>query len=112
MANINSSSENPKVDLQYRRKKNAEDMKKQVVSFVLMIFLTLIAFAAVGFEELSFGHFVVPFIVVLAAIQVVFQLYYFMHMSHKGHEQPTLFLFSGVLVALLTVAAMMTLVWW
>ena len=31
--------------LNYRRKKNAEEMKHQVISFALMIFLTLIAFA-------------------------------------------------------------------
>jgi cytochrome c oxidase subunit IV len=108
MANQTNTG-NPRVDYEFRRKKNAEDMKFQVISFVLMIFLTIIAFFAVGGD---FSHwFVVPFILLLAAVQVIFQLYYFMHMSHKGHEKPALFLYSGLLVALLTVLAFVTIVW-
>jgi cytochrome c oxidase subunit 4 len=53
----------------------------------------------------------VPFILLLATVQVAFQLYYFMHMSHKGHEFPALFLYSGVFVAFLTVLAFVTIVW-
>jgi cytochrome c oxidase subunit IV len=102
---------NPRVDIEYRRKKNAEDMRYQVITFSLMIFLTLIAFAAVGFGDLS-KWFTVPFILLLAVVQVIFQLYYFMHMSHKGHEAPQLFLYSGALVGFVTVLAFVTIVWW
>ncbi|MBB5323814.1 cytochrome c oxidase subunit 4 [Anoxybacillus tepidamans] len=110
MANQTNTG-NPNVDLAYRRKKNAEEMKHQVISFILMIALTLVAFFAVGYDE--FSHwFSVPFILLLAVVQVAFQLYYFMHMSHKGHELPALFLYGGVLVAFLTVWAFMTVVWW
>ncbi|GMB08588.1 cytochrome c oxidase subunit 4 [Thermolongibacillus altinsuensis] len=109
MAN-HTNSGNPNVDLAYRRKKNAEEMKFQVISFILMIFLTIVAFFAVGYE--GFSHwFSVPFILLLATVQVAFQLYYFMHMSHKGHEFPALFLYSGVFVAFLTVLAFVTIVW-
>ncbi|WP_108669823.1 cytochrome c oxidase subunit IVB [Peribacillus acanthi] len=111
MANNHVNSTNPKIDLEYRRKKNAEDMRYQVITFALMIFLTLIAFVAVGYD--GFSHwFIVPFIVLLAVIQVIFQLYYFMHMSHKGHEAPTLFLYSGLGIGLITVLAFVTIVWW
>jgi cytochrome c oxidase subunit IV len=110
MAANHSNSANPKVDLAYRRKKNAEDMKMQVIAFALMIFLTLVAFFAVWNEDFS-GWFTVPFIVLLAVVQLLFQLYYFMHMSHKGHEVPALFLYSGVLVGLLTVLTFVTIVW-
>ncbi|MFC3884239.1 cytochrome c oxidase subunit IVB [Bacillus songklensis] len=110
MAANHSNSANPKVDLEYRRKKNAEDMKMQVIAFALMIFLTLVAFFAVWNEDFS-GWFTVPFIVLLAVVQLLFQLYYFMHMSHKGHEVPSLFLYSGVLVGLLTVLTFVTIVW-
>jgi cytochrome c oxidase subunit IV len=34
-----------------------------------------------------------------------------MHMSHKGHEAPALFLYSGALVAFITVLAFVTIVW-
>lgn len=98
------------VDIAYRRKKNAEEMRHQVVSFALMIFFTIIAFVAVG-SGFS-GWFTVPFILVLAAVQVAFQLFYFMHMSHKGHEAPTLFMFSGIFFALVMVIAFMTIIWW
>ncbi|WP_404331370.1 cytochrome c oxidase subunit IVB [Mesobacillus maritimus] len=111
MANQQTTSGNPRVDLDYRRKKSAEEMRYQVITFSLMIFLTLIAFAAVGFGDLS-SWFIVPFILLLACVQVIFQLYYFMHMSHKGHEAPQLFLYSGVLVGFVTVLAFMTIIWW
>ncbi|WP_071459321.1 cytochrome c oxidase subunit IVB [Bacillus massilinigeriensis] len=111
MANQQPTSGNPRVDIAYRKKKNAEEMRHQVITFALMIFLTLVAFAAVGYADFS-GWFVVPFILLLAIVQVIFQLYYFMHMSHKGHENPQLFLFTGVLVGAVTILAFMTVIWW
>ncbi|MDF1506720.1 cytochrome c oxidase subunit IVB [Robertmurraya sp. DFI.2.37] len=110
MENNQTNTGNATVDIAYRRKKNAEEMRHQVITFTLMIFLTIIAFVAVG-AGMS-GWFTVPFILLLAAVQVVFQLYYFMHMSHKGHEAPALFLYSGLLVGLITVLAFVTIVWW
>ncbi|AOH54160.1 cytochrome c oxidase subunit IVB [Peribacillus muralis] len=110
MANEQSNSANPNVDLKYRRKKNAEEMKHQVVTFVLMIFFTVISFIAVAMED--FSHwFIKPVILLLAVIQVVFQLYYFMHMKNKGHGTIALFLFSGLAVGLITVLTFLTIVW-
>ncbi|WLR43653.1 cytochrome c oxidase subunit IVB [Bacillus carboniphilus] len=106
-----NSTGNPKVDLEYRRKKSAEEMKHQIITFGLMIFLTLVAFLAAGYEGIG-EWFIVPFLILLAVIQVIFQLYYFMHMSHKGHEAPAIFLYSGVVVALVTVLAFVTIIWW
>jgi len=111
MENPQTNSGNPRVDIEYRRKKSAEEMRYMVVSFSLMIFLTLIAFAAVAIKGFT-AWFTVPFILLLAAVQVVFQLYYFMHMSHKGHEAPSLFLYSGLLVGLITILTFTTIIWW
>ncbi|MEH7014669.1 cytochrome c oxidase subunit IVB [Neobacillus niacini] len=111
MANSQLNSGNPRVDIEYRRKKSAEEMRHHVVSFALMIFLTLIAFAAVAIKGFS-AWFIVPFILLLAVVQVIFQLYYFMHMSHKGHEAPSMFLYSGLLVGLVTILAFTTIIWW
>ncbi|MGA9226584.1 MAG: cytochrome c oxidase subunit IVB [Mesobacillus sp.] len=111
MANQQPSSGNPRVDIEYRRKKSAEEMRYQIVSFTLMIFLTIVAFVAVGYEGFS-GWFTVPFILLLAVVQVIFQLYYFMHMSHKGHESVSLFLYSGVLVGAITILTFTTIIWW
>ncbi len=102
---------NTNVDLAYRRRKSAEEMKQHVISFALMIFLTIIAFIAVGSGEFS-AYVVVPFILLLAVIQVILQLFYFMHMNHKGHEAPKMFLFSGILIAAVTVLCFMTIIWW
>jgi cytochrome c oxidase subunit 4 len=111
MTNQPLNSGNPRVDIEYRRKKSAEEMRYQIVSFSLMIFLTLIAFAAVAIKGFT-AWFTVPFIILLAVVQVIFQLYYFMHMSHKGHEAPSLFLYSGLLVGLITILAFSTIIWW
>ncbi|MGM9925245.1 MAG: cytochrome c oxidase subunit IVB [Bacillus sp. (in: firmicutes)] len=110
MENNHVNSAPPQVDVAYRRKKNAEDMKHQVISFSLMIFLTLVAFAAVGYDGFS-KWFIIPVIVLLAVVQVIFQLYYFMHMSHKGHGMPAFFLYSGLTVGAVTVLAFVTIVW-
>ncbi|MCM3768551.1 cytochrome c oxidase subunit IVB [Neobacillus niacini] len=111
MANQQLNSRNPRVDLEYRRRKSAEEMRYQVVSFSLMIFLTLVAFAAVAIKGFT-AWFTAPFIVLLAFVQVIFQLYYFMHMSHKGHEAPSLFLYFGLFFALVMALAFMTIIWW
>lgn len=110
MTNEQTNTGNPRVDYDYRRRKSAEEMKYQVVSFVLMILLTLIAFGAVA-ADLS-KWFTIPVILLMAVVQVIFQLYYFMHMSHKGHEAPQLFLFSGALVGFLTLLTFFTIIWW
>ncbi|EOO64217.1 cytochrome c oxidase, subunit IVB [Bacillus cereus VD196] len=102
---------NPKVDLVYRKRKSAEEMRHQVITFALMIFLTLVAFVAVAYPKTFSPIFSVPFILLLAVVQVIFQLYYFMHMSHKGHEAASFFLYFGLLIGLITILAFMTIVW-
>lgn len=110
MENNQMNTSNPKIDLDFRRKQNAEEMRHQVISFGLMILFTIIAFVAVGAGFSAW--FTVPFILVLAAVQVAFQLFYFMHMNHKGHEAPMLFMFSGVFFAIVMIIAYLTIIWW
>jgi len=109
MEKSQSNSTNPRINLEYRRKNNAEEMKHQVITFIMMIFFTIIAFVAV---KLDFSvWFIKPIILLLAVVQVIFQLYYFMHMKHRGHEMVALFLYSGLTVGLLTVLTFLTIVW-
>ncbi|WP_026570484.1 MULTISPECIES: cytochrome c oxidase subunit IVB [Sediminibacillus] len=103
-------AENTNIHENYKRKKNKEEMKQQVITFALMIVFTLIAFGMV-MADLS-KLFVIPVLLVLAAVQVGFQLYYFMHMSHKGHEMPALMIYSGAFVAFMTVLTLSVLIWW
>lgn len=97
-------------EYEYKRRKAADEMRGHLTTFAIMIFLTLISFTAVfaGFSPLL----VVPIILLLAAVQVVLQLYYFMHMSHKGHETAAFFLYSGVFVGFITVLTFVTIIWW
>ena len=101
---------NPKVDLVYRKRKSAEEMRHQVITFALMIF-NISCICSSGVSKTFSPIFSVPFILLLAVVQVIFQLYYFMHMSHKGHEATSFFLYSGLLIGLITILAFMTIVW-
>ncbi len=96
---------------EYRRRKNAKGMQAQVITFALMIFLTIISFIAVGSGSFS-AKFIIPFILLLAVVQVGFQLYYFMHASEKGHQFPMFFMYSAIFVAFITVLVYMTIIWW
>lgn len=103
--NSNSAS-----SFEFAKKKNKEELKHHFISFALMIIFTLVAFGMVIYDYNK--YFTIPVIILLACVQVGFQLYYFMHMSHKGHGMPALFLYSGVGVAFLTILTMVTIVWW
>jgi cytochrome c oxidase subunit 4 len=107
---MTTEEKNVRGDWEYRLKKNRDEMRMQVISFALMLFLTLVAFFAVSYDKYS-AWFIVPFILLLGVVQVVFQLYYFMHMSHRGHGTAAFFLYSGILVAFLTVLTFLTIVW-
>lgn len=93
------------------RQKNKEEMKKQVVSFALMIFLTLIAFGVVAFGDVP-KIYAIPILIIMAVIQVVFQFYFFMHLKDKDHEMPMVFMYGGAWAALLTLAALGLITWW
>ena len=97
-------------EYEYARRKRKEDMRTQVTTFAIMIFLTLIAFTSVA-AGMS-AYFVVPVILLLAAIQVVLQLYYFMHMSEKGHEITTFFLYTAALIGFTVILTFITIIWW
>ncbi|PFH89536.1 cytochrome c oxidase subunit IVB [Bacillus sp. AFS088145] len=108
--NTNSHQRN-QVEIKYHRRKHAEEMKQQLISFALMIILTLASFAAVLYRDKMDPYFTVPFILLLAVVQLVFQLYYFMHMKNKGHSTQAFFLYSGITVAVITLLTFLTLIW-
>ncbi|EIM07820.1 cytochrome caa3 oxidase (subunit IV) [Planococcus antarcticus DSM 14505] len=97
-------------EFEYAKKKRAEEMRGHLATFAIMIFLTLIAFTmvAAGFSV----YLIVPIILLLAGIQVVLQLYYFMHLSGKGHGMVAFFLFCGIFVAFITILTFVTIIWW
>ncbi len=98
------------------RRRGRKEMRAQVIMFSLMIFLTLISFTMViAFEQNVLGftkYMVIPILMLFAAVQVGLQLFYFMHMKEKGHGTPLMFMFTGALLAFLTVLTFVTIVWW
>ncbi|MBR7798038.1 cytochrome c oxidase subunit IVB [Virgibacillus sp. AGTR] len=95
----------------FQKQKNKEEMKKQLITFALMIGFTIIAFAIVATEAMD-KMFAIPLLLILAVVQVAFQFYYFMHMKDKGHEFPSMMIYGGIWAAILTVAALVAIVWW
>lgn len=98
---------------EYGRQQNAAHMRKQVVNFAIMIFFTFLAFAIVvaGFSK----YYVFPIILLLAGVQVVLQLYSFMHMDEKKSYQMNVisfFVWMGALIAFTFFLAFLTVVWW
>ncbi|QUR93735.1 cytochrome C oxidase subunit IV family protein [Macrococcoides canis] len=81
----------------YEKRSRTEQMRMQVTTFAIMIFLTFVAFAMVA-AGLS-KEFVIPAVLLLALIQVILQFYYFMHMKHKGHGTAQLFMLTGLFIA-------------
>ena len=98
---------------EYDRAQNAKKMRKQVTQFAIMILLTFVAFAAVIADFAS--NFIKPVILLLAGIQVVQQLYAFMHLEEK--EAPhtgviQFFIWGGGFIAFTFFVAFLTIIWW
>ena len=98
---------------EYDRKKSADHMRKQVTNFAIMILLTLVAFSAVvaGFS----AKLIIPLVLLLAGIQVVLQLYSFMHMEEKDSAHMGViefFMWGGIFIAFTFFVAFTTVIWW
>jgi len=71
-----------------------EGPKRHIITFIVSIFLTALAFFAVAYMPES--PFVIPFIVLIGLVQAGFQLYVWMHLDQKGHEFPAIGIWMGV----------------
>lgn len=109
-SNLKHDEEQINTTIAYREKIRTRDIRLNLISFALMITLTGIAFFAVGTDFIP-KSFALPFIVVLATIQVFMQFAYFMHMNQKGHEFPIFFILSAAFAVILTVAGCAYLIW-
>lgn len=79
--------------------------RKYLFSFATMLLLTLISFTLVGMELIS-AALLIPFILLLAMVQVALQLFSFMHLNQKGSAYPILFMGLGCVIALTAIVAM------
>jgi cytochrome c oxidase subunit IV len=90
-------------------KKLAKEARHQVISFVFMIFLTSVAFLTVASDTIP-NRFAIPFILLIAVVQVLMQLYYFMHLNDRGNGWNNIMLWTGIFVAAMTVPTLMLLI--
>lgn len=112
MTTEQTGSERHTLDQSLQKKELEKKSSVQIyVSFALMLALTAFSFIAVGSEVIPAG-FAIPFILLMAFIQVVLQFALFMHLNEKGSEFPILFIIGAFFVALLTIAALLLLIWW
>lgn len=102
--------ESKDVDL-FQKEQNKDEMKRQVISFALMIVFTLASFGIVASGKFN-SMVVIPLILIMALIQVAFQFFYFMHMKEKDHEIPSTLIYGGVWCASLVLAGLGVVSWW
>ncbi|HLR15377.1 MAG TPA: cytochrome c oxidase subunit IVB [Bacillota bacterium] len=95
----------------FEKERSKDEMKRQVISFALMIVFTLASFGLVASGKFS-SMFVIPVILIMALVQVAFQFYYFMHMKDKDHEMPSTLIYGGVWCAALTFTGLAVITWW
>lgn len=84
-----------------------EGPKRHIVTFLISILLTGFAFMAVIIG--GNATWVVPFIIGIAVVQVLFQLYVWMHMDQRGHGFPAVAIYMGTVFV---VAFIVTFVYW
>lgn len=78
-----------------------ESKMKHIISFAVMIVLTIAAFALV-LQDIVPAAWVLPLMLVFAVIQVLLQLFTFMHLDQKGTLYYVIFIFCGIVVAIIS----------
>lgn len=89
-----------------KQSKQKNVVLSHVISWAIMIVMTIVAFVAVGMELMSPG-FLIAFIVTLAIVQAFMQVYIFMHMKDEK-VYPALFMFWGAALGIILAVG----VWW
>lgn len=74
---------------------------KHLLSFGIMIVLTIAAFYLVAVDVVP-KSWILPLLLVFALIQVLLQLFTFMHLDQKGSMMYVIFIFSGLLIAVVS----------
>ena len=105
--NLTRSFEKSAMTEEERRHTDLE-IRKQIIVFLLCLFLTIAAFLAVSTDVIP-STFGISFIILLAVVQLALQLLFFMHLKDKEHEWPLVFILSGIFFSIPTIAALILL---
>ena len=95
---------------QTKRRKGHDGLRNHLITFVISIVLTILAFAAVSIPTLDKG-FVYSLLVLMAIMQVLVQLGFWMHLKDRGHFWPILAMIFGGLVVLYVVVSAVFWIW-
>lgn len=85
--------------------------KLHILTFVLSIILTVLAFVGIAVDAVPKG-FAIPFMIGLGLVQAVLQAAFWMHLNQKGHEFPIMFFLSALFCSTITILACVGLIWW
>jgi len=91
-----------KASAQGSPKNPSDHSRKHLIAFAVMMILTAIAFAAVATGVLS-TRLLVTLLLIMAAGQVILQLFTFMHLKEKGSFFPIVFMGAGLVFAVVVV---------
>ena len=86
--------------------KRRESEGRYMLSFVWMLLFAGISFVLVGMNLLP-ENLIIPAILLLAALQVLMQLFTFMHLDFNWYLTATVFMGSGCIVAATAIIAML-----
>jgi cytochrome c oxidase subunit 4 len=70
-------------------------MRKHIISYVIMMVISIAAFLMVAYEVFSPVALTVA-LVIMASVLVFLQLADFMHLDQKGHQFPVIFISNGL----------------
>ncbi|MCM3748561.1 cytochrome C oxidase subunit IV family protein [Paenibacillus pasadenensis] len=104
-ANHTTHSEEP------AKRHKHEGPRKHVVAYIFSMLLTLVAFATVMGGEIN-ASFTYILLLVMAALQVVIQMGFWMHMKDRGHLFPIIGILTGVFVVFTIVIMAEYWTWW
>src|SRR5690554_3354940 len=91
----------------HMERKLAKETRIQIIGFMFMLFLTCTAFISIGSKAIP-SSFAFPFIVLLAVIQVVLQLYIFMHLRKNVWQNAVMW--TALFIAIPTAASLVLLI--
>lgn len=94
------------------RRRRHEGKRKHVITFIFSLALTLIAFAAAGSAGAVDPTFTIMLLLVMAVLQVMIQMAFWMHMKDKGHRIPIIGIISGAIIAFTAIVMSVYWVWW